>query len=106
MPYSDPAKARQYQKKYRQQQRAGGKGCTARTSVDIPPAARVRTAADVLRLLEEAVNDVRADADAKALEKARCIAYVSGVVLRAIEVGDLAARVEALEALQKQRGQP
>jgi hypothetical protein len=37
------------------------------------------------------------------LEKARCVGYLAGVALRAIEAGDLAARLEAVEAVLKAR---
>jgi hypothetical protein len=64
---------------------------------------RLKTAADVLDLLQEQVEAVRADADAGTLEKARCIGYLAGVTLKAIEAGNLAARIEMLEAVLKQR---
>ena len=57
----------------------------------------------MLALLEEQVTAVRGDADAGPLEKARCIGYLAGIALRAIEAGDLAARLEALEAVLKTR---
>jgi hypothetical protein len=64
---------------------------------------RLRTAADVLDLLEEQVDAVVKDAESTALEKARCVGFLCGVTLRAIEAGDLAARLEALEAVLKAR---
>jgi hypothetical protein len=63
----------------------------------------VRTAADVLALLGEQVAAVRADDQAGAVEKARAIGYLAGVALKAIEAGNLAARIEMLEAVLKQR---
>jgi hypothetical protein len=57
----------------------------------------------VLALLEEQVAAVRDDSEAGTLEKARCVGYLAGVALRAIEAGDLAARIEALEAVLKAR---
>ena len=41
--------------------------------------------------------------NARALEKARCVGYLAGVALKAIEAGDLAARLEAVEATLKAR---
>jgi hypothetical protein len=61
------------------------------------------TAADVLALLGEQVEAVRSASDAGALEKARAVGYLAGIALRAIEAGNLAARVEMLEAVLKQR---
>jgi hypothetical protein len=63
----------------------------------------LQTAQDVIDLLAEQVEAVRGDAEAGKLEKARTIGYLAGIVLRAIEAGNLAARLEALEAVLKQR---
>jgi hypothetical protein len=69
----------------------------------LPSEFRLRTARDVLELLEQQIEAVRNDAEANTLEKARTIGYLAGVSLRAIEAGDLAARLEALELTLKQR---
>ena len=101
MPYKDPARQRDYQREYKQLQRAGDCRTSGQTPVPIP--FRLKTAADVLALLEEQVSAVRDDPEAGALEKARCVGYLAGVALRAIEAGDLAARLEAVEAVLKAR---
>ncbi len=64
----------------------------------MPASFRLQTAADVLALLEEQVSAVRDDHEAGTLEKARCVGYLAGISLRAIEAGELAARLEAVEA--------
>ena len=46
---------------------------------------------------------VRLDPEAATMEKARTIGYLAGVALKAIEAGNLAARIEMLEAVLKQR---
>jgi hypothetical protein len=102
VPYRDADRARAYQRDYRRLRRAGD-DCTTPVHPDIPPDVRLRTAADVLGLLEEQVAAVRADGGAGALEKARTIGFLAGVCLRAIEAGNLAARIEMLEAVLKQR---
>jgi hypothetical protein len=102
MPYRDPDRARCYQRDYRRLRRAGD-GCTTPVHPDIPPAVRLKTAADVLALLEEQVSAVRAAPDAGPLEKARTVGFLAGVALRTIESGDLAARLEAVEAVLKAR---
>jgi hypothetical protein len=102
MPYSDPGRARTYQRDYRRLRRAGD-GCTTPGTTQIPLDFRLKTAADVLALLEEQIAAVRADSQAGALEKARTVGYLAGVSLRAIEAGNLAARIEMLEAVLKQR---
>ena len=48
---------------------------------------------------------VREETEAGTLEKARCVGYLAGIALKAIDAGDMAARVEALEAVLKRRKQ-
>ena len=45
----------------------------------------------------------RADPWTGVAEKARAAGYLAGVALKAIEVGNLASRIELLEAVLKQR---
>jgi hypothetical protein len=68
---------------------------------DAPPS--LRTAADVLELLEEMTAAVWADPFTRPAEKARAVGYLAGVALKAIEIRNLAARVEMLEAVLKLR---
>ena len=82
-------------------QRAG-EYTTPRTT-PLPVPFRLKTAADVIGLLEEQIAAVRDEPEASTLEKARCIGYLAGISLKAIEAGDLAARLEALEAILKER---
>src|SRR5471030_3199658 len=98
MPYTDPDRARVYQREYRRIRRAGD-DCTTPCTTRLPLEFRLRTASDVLDLLEEQVDAVVKDADSTALEKARCIGFLCGVTLRAIEAGDLVARMEAVESV-------
>jgi hypothetical protein len=102
MPYSDPDKARNYQREYRRTRRAGD-ACTTPGTTPIPREFRLKTAADVVALLEEQIGAVRADRKAGTLEKARAIGYLAGITLKAIDAGNLAARIEMLEAVLKQR---
>ena len=101
MPYKDPALRAQYQREYKRLRR-GGAGETP-VHPAIPAEVRLRTAADVLALLAEQVASVRVDPEAGSLEKARTVGYLAGIALRAIEAGDLAARLEAVEAVLKGR---
>ena len=100
MPYKDPEAARAYQRQRKRIERVGG-GTTHVQPVPIP--FRLRTAHDVLGLLEEQIGAVRAESLATTLEKARTIGFLAGVALRAIETGDLAARMEIIEVEMKQR---
>ena len=102
MPYADPERGRDYQREYRRTRRAGD-SCTTPRTTPLPLEFRLRTASDVLDLLEEQVDAVVKDADSTALEKARCVGYLASVSLKAIECGNLAARLEALEAVLKAR---
>jgi hypothetical protein len=102
MPISDPDRAREYQREYRRLRR-GGDPCTTPRTFRLPAEFRLKTAADVLALLEEQVAAVRDDTEAGTLEKARTIGFLAGVSLRAIEAGDLAARLEVFETVLKQR---
>jgi hypothetical protein len=63
----------------------------------------LRGAGDIIRLLHEQVEAVRADGVATPLERARVLGYLAGLARQAIETGELAARLEMLEAVLKQR---
>jgi hypothetical protein len=101
MPYANADTAREYQREYRRMSRAGE--CTSVSTTRLPSEFRLRTARDVLELLEQQVVAVRDDAEASTLEKARAVGYLAAITLRAIEAGDVAARLEALELSLKQR---
>ena len=102
MPFSDPDRARNYQREYRRTRRAGD-SCTTPCTSPLPLPYRLQTAADVLALIEEEVEAVRSEAEAGTLEKARTVGFLAGVALKAIEAGNLAARVEMLEAVLRHR---
>lgn len=100
MPYKDPADRRAYDADYKRLRRAG---CPTLSSPLVPPEVRLQTARDVLQLLADQVNAVRAAAEADPLDKARTIGFLAGIALRAIEAGDQQARIEALERALKVR---
>lgn len=102
MPFANPDHARHYQREYRRTRRAGDV-CTTPSTSPIPLSFRLQTAADVMALLEEQVGTVRAAPKAGALEKARTIGYLAGIALRAIEAGNIAARLESLETVLRLR---
>jgi hypothetical protein len=72
----------------------------------LPAPCRLRTAQDVIDLLQEQVEAARADTEAAPLEKARIIGQLASLTLKAIEAGNLAARLEALEAVLKRHSKP
>lgn len=71
MPYKDPEKQRAYKREWAKMRRVGENGTPCGTLLSLT--FRVKTAQDVLVLLEEQVNAVRNDQQAGTLEKARCI---------------------------------
>ena len=93
MPFKDPEKTRAYHRNYQRQLRSGLTACQT-SNLDGP--GRIQTAQDVLDLMERTINDVR-EADADALVKARCIGYLAGVTLKAVDTANLEARLEAVE---------
>jgi hypothetical protein len=104
MPFANPEHARSYQREYRRIRRSGDPCATPCTS-SVPIAFRLQTAQDVIDLLEEQVEIIRAETEAGTLEKARTIGFLAGVALKAIEAGNLAARIEMLERVLKQRAE-
>jgi hypothetical protein len=59
--------------------------------------------ADVLALIEEQVNAVRADPTTEPTERARTLGMLAGLALRAMDSRDIAARLEAVERVLKLR---
>ncbi len=102
MPFADADKARDYQREYRRIRRTGD-ACTTPGTTPVPLPFRLQTAADVLAMLEDQVTAVNDDQEAGPLEKARVIGFLCGICLKAIETGNMAARVEALEMALKLR---
>lgn len=62
-----------------------------------PPPRRLQTAQDIIDLLHEQVEALRAETQAGAIQKARALGYLAELARKAIETGSLAARIEALE---------
>ena len=67
------------------------------------PPVSLDSPAAVLALLETAAGAALTDREAEPLERARTLAALASVALKALEARDLAARVEALERVLKQR---
>lgn len=68
-----------------------------------PPPVPLDQPADVLALVAEQVNAVRADVGGDPNERARTLGFLAGLALRAMEGRDLAARLEAVERVLKLR---
>jgi hypothetical protein len=102
MPFRDPEKARNYQREYRRTRRVV-QDCTSSSTTQIPISFRLQTAQDVIDLLEGQISAVIEEGEAGTLEKARTIGYLATVALKAIEAGNIVARIEELEAILKRR---
>ncbi|MBA7628962.1 hypothetical protein ES703_36459 [subsurface metagenome] len=98
MPYSDPEKRKEYHREYQRLRRAG-----EATRAVIKPASKTlnpeqtETARGLLRILGHLVGQVLESEQGDAFIKARTVAYVVSVALRAIETSDLEARLTSLE---------
>ena len=62
-----------------------------------PPPRRLQTAQDVIDLLQEQVETLRAEVRADAVQKARALGYLADLARKAIETGNLADRLTKLE---------
>lgn len=76
--------------------RRGGLVLHHGTADRVPPEVAIGAVRDVLELLETAASD--ALSRKPGIERARCLTYVAGAALKALEVGALEERVAALEA--------
>lgn len=104
MPYADPEKRREYARRWMRQKRAGLTEGQRAGGLLVPLDLRLRTADEVVALVREAVQMVRADDSAKGVEKGRALAYIASVALRVLEAGALEERVAALERLFEEAG--
>jgi hypothetical protein len=62
-----------------------------------PAPRRVQTAQDVIDLLEEQVEALRAATGLSTVDRARVVRSLVGLALKAIETGTLARRIEVME---------
>jgi len=89
---------RAYMRQYMRQYRAAGNDATHVRVRLLPDDYRAQTARDLCDVLAEAIADVRADDTLTSTSRARTIATVSGVMLRAIEQTAVLERLERVEA--------
>src|ERR1700722_2741456 len=76
---------------------------TARRQAAAPRPRRLQTAQDVIDLLQEQVETLRADTQIGSVQKARALGHLADLSRKAIEARDLAAGIEMLEAVLKAR---
>jgi len=75
-------------------QSRGGKGNKSRVSETLPPIT-FKKSRNVVGLLEETINLVRAGK--MEIRVANCIGYLSGHIIKAIEVSELTQRLQEVE---------
>jgi hypothetical protein len=91
MPYKDAEKQREYQRQWQRDRRAGVPSRRVQSSTQ-----DIRTAQGMLDVLT-GILDQLVKAEADLFMKARTIAYVVSVGLKATEVAELEARLKVLE---------
>jgi len=98
--FHDPAKAAERASA----RQAGGRKGKAPFLPPDTPLRSVRTAGEVIELLAETIHQVRTgQLDPRV---GNCIAYLSGIVLKATEQGEMEQRLAALEAIVAGQRQP
>lgn len=101
MPFKDPEKNREYMREYHRARRAGLPMKPVRKALSPED---TRTARGMLAILGEQIAILRT-LKADPFIKARCIAFVVSVGLRAVDTADIEARLTALES-RLNGGQP
>jgi len=98
--FHDPAKAAERAAA----QRSGGQNGRAAVLPADTPMLTVKTASDVVGLLSETINQVRVGTlDARI---GNCVGYLAGIVLKAVEQGDMEERLAALEGIVASQDPP
>lgn len=78
---------------------AGGEGREAENADRTPD--KVKTVGDVLRLIEETINRVKAES--MTLDQANSLGRLAGTAIKAIEVGELKEKIDLLESVIRER---
>src|ERR1700730_6524543 len=104
MPFKDPAKQRAAQREWARRHRSGDESNQNEIVEPLLSAEfRLRKAADILDLLSSQIELVRSAKKLDRISKARTIAHLCSVALRAIEASGFEARLEAVERVLKVR---
>jgi hypothetical protein len=69
-----------------------------------PPPRRLQSAQDVIELLQEQAEALRASTQADAIQKARTLGFLANLAIKAIELGSLSDRMDVLEQRYEQSG--
>jgi hypothetical protein len=94
MPYKDKTRAREYQREWARKQRENASSANfLEPSQDF----KFESAEDLAPVLEAVITEVL-DAKMEAAARGRCIAQLVQTSIKLLELGDLDARLSALEA--------
>ena len=93
MPYKDPEKRKEYQREWQRMRKAGE---TGKPSIQTYNPADILTAQRVRDILAKVLNETLAW-EGDTLQRARCVAYVAAIAIKACETADLEVRIAALE---------
>ena len=104
MPIKDIEKRRAYDRDRKRAKRSGSPTLSP-TLLDLPAEYREAKAETVLGTVMEQLVKLREDEEIGTVERARCVAYVAGVALKAIESANLAGRIADLERVIKSQNQ-
>lgn len=109
MPLKDPQKRAEYERKRQRRKRAEA-AAGARTNFPVPsdlapdPLPENLRIGDLTKIIAQEIDRVRA-ADVDAIARARTIGYLSGVLLKVLEISNLEQRITALEETMKQQSE-
>lgn len=79
--------------------------CVSGDASHLPQATKIRTPEDLLNLLDEQIDAIRATPWAGPMQKAQAIGVLAGIARKVMDDHTTAARIEVLEAVLKQRRQ-
>jgi hypothetical protein len=103
VPYKNPERQRAAKRESARRRRRGTNGLDPVEPPLVSGPLRFGTAKDLLAVLEGQLVAVLADGSLGSAERARVVGYLITVGLRALEVRDMAGRIEALELHLKGR---
>jgi hypothetical protein len=93
MPFKDPERAKQYQREYKRSRRAAEVVPVKKTTYNPE---QIATAKGLLQILSDTIAEVF-NTEADVFIRARCIGYLVGVGLRAVELAELESRIAIIE---------
>lgn len=107
-PFKDPNKAKEYHRDRRRKERAGAVDLAEdlglqNDSFNPPLPLEGLTVEALTAVVAAELNRIRAT-PAEPLARGRCIGYLAGVLIKALEAGSVEARLDAIERLLVEEG--